>query len=49
MTQMNIKKTKIVLDDNVRVVRLGVGKYENKWFVRIDLWSVGYRFTKNTH
>jgi hypothetical protein len=38
--------TKIQLDQNNRMVRLGVGLHDGKWFARIDLWFVGFRLTK---
>lgn len=41
-----MKITKIFLDINNRMLRFGFGKNEGNWFVRIDLWLVGYRITK---
>jgi hypothetical protein len=40
------KVTKLLLDTNNRMIRVGIGKHESKWFFRVDLWSVGYRLTK---
>ena len=40
------KVTKLSLDIANRMLRIGVGKHEGKWFFRVDLWSVGYRITK---
>lgn len=41
-----MKVTWIPLDVNNRMIRLGVGKHEGKWFGRVDLWSIGIRVTK---
>lgn len=38
--------TKLPLDANNRMLRLGFGKNEGKWFARIDLWYIGIRITK---
>lgn len=35
--------TKIPLNKNNRMLRFGFGKHEGIWFVRVDLWWVGYR------
>ncbi len=32
------------LDKDNRMLRLGFGKHNGRWFVRIDLWWVGYRY-----
>jgi len=37
--------TKIELDSSNRMLRIGFGKHDGKWFVRIDLWYNGYRIT----
>lgn len=37
--------TKVVMDEANRMVRLGIGKNEGRWFARIDLWWIGYRLT----
>ena len=37
--------TRIPLDRENRMIRVGFGKNQNRWFFRIDLWSVGYRIT----
>ena len=39
--------TKIELDSNNRMLRVGFGKHDGKWFARIDLWYNGYRITGN--
>lgn len=38
--------TKIDLDKEDRMLRIGFGKNKGNWFFRIDLWWVGYRITK---
>lgn len=38
--------TKIALNKDNRMLRLGIGKNDGNWFVRIDLWCVGYRITR---
>lgn len=38
--------TRIDLDKDDRMLRFGFGKNKGKWFVRIDLWVVGYRLTR---
>jgi hypothetical protein len=38
--------TKILLDKDDRMLRIGFGKNKGNWFFRIDLWCVGYRITK---
>ena len=40
----NLTITKIMLQGD-RMLRVGVGKHWGKWFLRIDLWTVGYRLT----
>lgn len=37
--------TTIKMSPENRKVRIGFGKYEGRWFARIDLWWVGYRFS----
>jgi hypothetical protein len=37
--------TKINLDKDNRMLRIGFGKNNSKWFFRIDLWFVGYRIS----
>jgi hypothetical protein len=37
--------TKIPLDEKNRMLRIGFGKNDGKWFFRIDLWFAGFRFT----
>lgn len=38
--------TKISLDEQNRMIRLGFGKNDGNWFARVDLWFVGFRITK---
>jgi hypothetical protein len=38
--------TKIDLDHQNRMLRMGFGKNQGNWFVRLDLWYVGFRITK---
>ncbi len=38
--------TRIPLDKHNRMLRIGFGKNEGNWFLRIDLWYIGYRFNK---
>jgi hypothetical protein len=38
--------TKILLDKDDRMLRIGFGKNNSKWFFRIDLWWVGVRITR---
>lgn len=37
---------KINLDKGNRMLRAGFGKNNGLWFLRIDLWFVGYRIKK---
>jgi hypothetical protein len=41
---MNI--TKIPLNKDNRMLRIGFGKHDGNWFFRVDFWCVGFRFTK---
>lgn len=38
--------TKVLLDDDNRMLRVGIGKNNGAWFARVDLWFVGLRLTK---
>jgi hypothetical protein len=38
-----MKLTKIDLDKDNRMLRVGFGKNEGRWFARVDLWFVGFR------
>jgi hypothetical protein len=33
------------LDKDNRMLRFGFGKHDGQWFVRLDLWKNGYRWT----
>ena len=35
--------TKIPLDANNRMLRVGFGKHDGRWFARVDLWFFGVR------
>lgn len=37
--------TVIHMDPPNRMVRLGFGQHDGRWFARIDLWWVGFRLT----
>lgn len=41
-----MKRTKLELGINDRMLRIGFGKNAGDWFFRIDLWKVGYRWTR---
>ena len=38
--------TKIPLDKDNRMLRLGFGKHDGHWFARVDLWFFGVRLTR---
>lgn len=38
--------TRIPLDTNNRMLRIGFGKHDGNWFARIDLWFFGVRISK---
>lgn len=40
-----MKLTKINLDQDNRMLRIGFGKNEGRWFARIDLWFMGVRLS----
>lgn len=31
------------MDKDNRMIRVGFGKNKGLWFVRLDLWTIGYR------
>lgn len=35
--------TKIPLNKDNRMLRIGFGKHDGKWFIRVDLWWCGFR------
>ncbi len=37
--------TIIKLDERNRMIRIGFGKHNNKWFARVDLWWYGIRIS----
>ena len=40
-----MKLTKINLDQHNRMLRIGFGQNEGRWFARIDLWYIGIRIS----
>jgi hypothetical protein len=40
--------TRIPMIPGYRMLRLAIGQNKHRWFLRIDLWSVGYRITHDT-
>jgi hypothetical protein len=36
----------IPLDTKNRMLRVGFGKRDGRWFVRVDLWARGFRLTR---
>lgn len=40
-----MKVTKLALSEGNRMIRVGFGQHEQKWFARIDLWWVAFRLT----
>jgi hypothetical protein len=46
MNTLRMRKEKIILDEDNRMLRFGFGKHKGIWFLRVDLWSVGYRFKR---
>jgi hypothetical protein len=42
-----MKLTRIPLDTNNRMLRIGFGKHDGRWFARIDVWFFGIRITNN--
>ncbi len=41
-----MKFTKIPLEINDRMLRIGFGKHKGDWFFRVDLWTTGFRISK---
>lgn len=41
-----LELTKISHTKGNEIVRGGFGRHEGKWFIRIDLWWVGYRLKR---
>lgn len=42
-----MKVTKIILNKDNRMLRIGFGKHDKNWFIRLDLWFAGFRINKN--
>jgi hypothetical protein len=38
--------TRIPMIPGYRMARLALGQNKHRWFLRIDLWFVGYRITQ---
>ena len=38
-----MKITRISLNKENRMLRIGIGKNEGRWFFRIDCWFAGFR------
>lgn len=36
----------IPLDVKNRMLRIGFGKHDGRWFLRVDLWARGFRLTR---
>ena len=41
-----MKLSKITLEKNNRMLRIGFGRHNSEWFARVDLWFLGIRITK---
>lgn len=39
--------TKVLMEPGERMIRLGFGQNKGRWFIRLDLWRVGFRLTRN--
>lgn len=42
-----MKVERIEMKPGNRMVRLGFGQHDGRWFARLDLWRVGFRLTKS--
>lgn len=42
-----IALTTISLDKQNRMLRIGFGKHDGRWFARVDLWFYGFRLTRS--
>lgn len=40
-----MKLSRIPLDPENRMLRAGFGLHDGKWFIRVDLWRVGFRIS----
>ena len=40
-----MKITKSPLDKKNRMIRVGFGLHDDKWFLRVDLWFIGFRLS----
>ena len=41
-----MKVHRLHLDVDNRMLRFGFGKFCGKWFIRLDLWFIGWRLIK---
>ena len=41
-----MRLTKIPLDTNNRMLRIGFGKHDGRWYARVDLWFFGVRINQ---
>jgi hypothetical protein len=46
LAKIPINVEKIEMDEKNRMLRAGGGLNDGRRFFRVDLWKVGYRFTK---
>lgn len=40
-----MRVTRIDMDKQNRMLRIGFGQNDGRWFFRIDLWAIGFRIT----
>ncbi len=40
-----MKFSKIAMGNGNRMLRAGIGQHDGIWFIRIDLWAVGFRLS----
>ena len=45
MYNPHMQVTTIIMAPGNRMVRLGLGQNDGRWFARLDLWWVGFRLT----
>ena len=41
-----MKITRIPMPAGNRMLRIGLGQHDGRWFARIDLWWAGWRLTR---
>lgn len=47
LLKLNMRLTKLPMDNKNRKLRFGFGLNGGQWFIRIDLWFYGFRLNKN--